>query len=48
MIDRPGTAFVVRPGEGRSIDLGNFEMSLKATDEETGSAFTRGSAVTRP
>lgn len=33
-------AFVLRPGEGRSIDLGGFRMSVKATDEETGGAFT--------
>ncbi len=39
MVDRLGTAFVLRPGEGRSIDLGNFEMSLKASGEETGAAF---------
>ncbi len=27
----PGTrAFVLRPGEGRDIDMGNFRMSLKA------------------
>jgi hypothetical protein len=24
-------AFILRPGEGRSIDLGNFAMSLKAS-----------------
>lgn len=35
MADRLGTAFVLRPGEGRSIDLGNFEMSLKAASGET-------------
>jgi mannose-6-phosphate isomerase-like protein (cupin superfamily) len=31
---------VLRPGEGRSIDLGNFGMVVKATAEETGDAFT--------
>jgi mannose-6-phosphate isomerase-like protein (cupin superfamily) len=31
---------IVRPGEGRSIDLGSFEMSVKATSELTGGAFT--------
>jgi mannose-6-phosphate isomerase-like protein (cupin superfamily) len=35
-----GTAFVLRPGEGRSIDLGNFAMSVKATADETGGAFS--------
>lgn len=33
-------AFVLRPGEGRSIDLGGFRMSVKATDEDTGGSFT--------
>jgi quercetin dioxygenase-like cupin family protein len=33
-------AFVLRPGEGRSIDLGGFRMSVKATHEDTGGAFT--------
>ena len=36
----PGTAFVLRPGEGRSVDLGNFAMSVKATAGETGGAFS--------
>ena len=31
---------ILRPGEGRSIDLGNFQMSVKATAEQTGNAFT--------
>ena len=35
-----GSAFVLGPGEGRSIDLGNFVMSVKATTVETGAAFT--------
>ena len=35
-----GGAFVLGPGEGRSIDLGNFAMSVKATADVTGSAFT--------
>lgn len=35
-----GGAFVLGPGEGRSIDLGNFEMAVKATADETNSAFT--------
>jgi quercetin dioxygenase-like cupin family protein len=33
-------AFVLRPGEGRSIDLGNFAMTVKATAEDTDGAFT--------
>jgi len=40
MNEVPSTAFVLGPGEGRSIDLGNFTMSVKATAAETGSAFT--------
>jgi mannose-6-phosphate isomerase-like protein (cupin superfamily) len=36
----PGGAFVLGAGEGRSIDLGNFKMSVKATADETSSAFT--------
>ena len=31
---------ILRPGEGRAIDLGNFQMSVKATAEQTGDAFT--------
>jgi quercetin dioxygenase-like cupin family protein len=31
---------ILRPGEGRSIDLGNFQMSVKATSEQTDGAFT--------
>jgi mannose-6-phosphate isomerase-like protein (cupin superfamily) len=33
-------AFVLRPGDGRSIDLGGFRMSVKAADEDTGGSFT--------
>jgi mannose-6-phosphate isomerase-like protein (cupin superfamily) len=32
--------FVLRPGEGRDIDMGNFRMSLKASGEDTGQAFS--------
>lgn len=35
-----GTAFVLKPGEGRSVDFGNFVMSVKATADETGGAFS--------
>ena len=31
---------ILRPGEGRSIDLGNFAMSVKASAEGTDGAFT--------
>jgi mannose-6-phosphate isomerase-like protein (cupin superfamily) len=32
--------YVLRPGEGRLIDLGGFSMSVKATDDETDGMFT--------
>ena len=32
--------FVLRAGEGRPIDLGGFQMSLKASANETDSAFS--------
>lgn len=35
-----GSAFALGPGEGRSIDLGAFAMSVKATAADTGGAFT--------
>jgi mannose-6-phosphate isomerase-like protein (cupin superfamily) len=40
MSQKGGRAFVLRPGEGRSIDLGGFEMSVKATQQETEGAFS--------
>ena len=33
-------AFILKPGEGRSIDLGGFSMAVKATHEATDGAFT--------
>lgn len=35
-----GEAFVLRPGEGRAIDLGGFRMTVKATGERTAGAIT--------
>jgi mannose-6-phosphate isomerase-like protein (cupin superfamily) len=35
-----GAGFVLRPGEGRRIDLGSFGVTVKASREETGGAFT--------
>lgn len=32
-------AFILGPGDGRKIDLGNFVMSVKATAEQTSGAF---------
>lgn len=40
MPDLSPRAIVLRPGEGRPIDLGNFVMSLKASGEETEGAFS--------
>jgi mannose-6-phosphate isomerase-like protein (cupin superfamily) len=37
--DRSG-GFILEPGEGRSIDLGSFQMTVKATSEDTGGAFS--------
>ncbi len=33
-------AFILGPGEGRSIDLGGFQMTIKATGEQTSGAFS--------
>jgi mannose-6-phosphate isomerase-like protein (cupin superfamily) len=41
-------AIVLRPGEGESIDLGNFAMSVKAAGTETGGAFTLLEATEPP
>ena len=43
-----GRAFVLRPGEGRSIDLGGFQMSVKASIEETDGAFSLLEATEPP
>jgi mannose-6-phosphate isomerase-like protein (cupin superfamily) len=40
MSDAASGAIILRPGEGRTIDLGNFEMSVKASAEQTAGAFT--------
>lgn len=40
MSDMTPRAIVLRPGEGRALDLGNFVMSLKASGEDTGGAFS--------
>jgi mannose-6-phosphate isomerase-like protein (cupin superfamily) len=38
--DAVGKGYVLRPGEGRRIDLGGFSMTVKATDDETNGTFT--------
>jgi quercetin dioxygenase-like cupin family protein len=48
MTDTPIAPFILKPGEGRSIDLGTFAMSLKATNEQTGGAFTLLEATEPP
>jgi mannose-6-phosphate isomerase-like protein (cupin superfamily) len=40
MNERVGQPIVLRPGDGRSIDLGGFQMTVKATTELTDGAFT--------
>ena len=39
---------VLLPGEGQKIDLGNFEMSVKATGAETGGLFSLLEATEPP
>lgn len=41
-------AFVLKPGEGRSIDLGNFMMTVKAETGDTAGAFTLLEATEPP
>ena len=48
MTERLESPFVLRPGQGRSIDLGNFAMSLKAGGAETGGAFALLEAAEPP
>jgi mannose-6-phosphate isomerase-like protein (cupin superfamily) len=40
LTERASEAFVLRPGEGRAIDLGGFSMSVKATGDQTSGAFS--------
>ena len=40
MNEEPADAFVLRPDEGRPIDLGGFRMSVKAARDDTGGAFS--------
>ena len=40
MADEVTRPIIRRPGDGRSIDLGNFGMSVKASADDTGHAFT--------
>lgn len=40
MTDQRSRPFVLRPGEGRGIDMGTFRMSLKASADDTAQAFS--------
>jgi quercetin dioxygenase-like cupin family protein len=40
MNDSPRRPIILRPGEGRTIDLDNFQMSVKASADQTDGAFT--------
>lgn len=40
MTDATGKAFILGSGEGRDIDMGEFRMSLKASGDATGGAFS--------
>jgi mannose-6-phosphate isomerase-like protein (cupin superfamily) len=39
-VESRSAAFILRPGDGRAIDLGGFTMTVKATETETRGAFT--------
>ncbi len=43
-----GGAYVLQPGGGRSIDLGAFGMSVKASGDKTGGAFSLLEATEPP
>ena len=43
-----GEPFILQPGEGRSIDLGGFLMSVKATAEDTDGHFALLEATEPP
>jgi len=40
MADQRMRVMILRPGEGRDIDMGNFRMSLKASGGDTAEAFS--------
>jgi mannose-6-phosphate isomerase-like protein (cupin superfamily) len=48
MISRVGNAFVLGPGEGRSIPLGSFSMSVKASPDDTAGTFSLLEATEPP
>lgn len=48
MSESVGEALVLRPGEGRSIELGGFTMSVKVSGQETSGAFSLLEATEPP
>jgi mannose-6-phosphate isomerase-like protein (cupin superfamily) len=40
MTDPKAQAFILRPGEGRGIDLGGFAMTVKASSDNTSGAIS--------
>ncbi len=48
MTDAHDGEIVLRPGQGRSLDLGNFAISVKASGEDTGGAFSLLEATEPP
>jgi mannose-6-phosphate isomerase-like protein (cupin superfamily) len=48
MSDPIGGALILRPGEGRAIDLGNFAMTVKADRDLTAGAFALLEAAEPP
>src|SRR5262245_44626447 len=40
MAESVGKAFIMRPGEGKAIDLGGFSVSVKANADDTDGAFS--------
>ena len=40
MNEKVNGAIILQPGEGRSIDLGGFQMSVKATGDVTNGSFS--------
>ncbi len=40
MSDAAAEIIILRPGEGRPIDLGGFQMSVKASGNDTGGTFS--------
>jgi mannose-6-phosphate isomerase-like protein (cupin superfamily) len=47
-MQRFAAAIVLRPGEGREIDLGNFTMVVKATGADSGGSFSLLEAAEPP